>query len=197
VEVELDVLGQAIPAGHRLRLAVSTTMWPMVWPSPEVVELTLFTGSGSFLELPVRAAGGDLPSPVFGPPTEAPPLEVTLVDTVPPYRRITHDTVADTYVLEFNQGGEGRELLVEADIEMELRLLDRLTIREGDPLSAAVLCERRMGRSRSDWNVAVQTRSEMTADIDGFLVDDILEAFEDGKSVFLKTWTRRIPRDGV
>jgi putative CocE/NonD family hydrolase len=197
VEFELDVLGQAIPAGHRLRLAVSTTMWPLVWPSPEVVELTLFTGSGSFLELPVRAAGGDLPSPVFGPPTEAPPLEVTLVDTVPPYRRITHDTVADTYVLEFNQGGEGRELLVEADIEMELRLLDRLTIREGDPLSAAVLCERRMGRSRSDWNVAVQTRSEMTADIDGFLVDDILEAFEDGKSVFLKTWTRRIPRDGV
>ena len=173
-------------------------MWPLVWPSPEIVELTLFTGPGSFLELPVRAhEGGDAVAPIFGPPTEASPLEVTLEDTVPPYRRITHDTVADMYVLEFNQGGEGRELLVEADIEMELRLLDRLTIREGDPLSATALCERRMGRSRSDWNVAVQTRSEMTADVDGFLVDDVVEAFEDGKSVFRKTWTRRIPRDGV
>jgi hypothetical protein len=80
---------------------------------------------------------------------------------------------------------------------MELRLLDRLTIREGDPLSASALCERRMGRSRGEWNVAVQTRSEMTADLEGFIVVDVLEAFEDGQSVFLKTWTRRIPRDGV
>jgi putative CocE/NonD family hydrolase len=100
VEVDLDVLGQVVPAGHRLRLAVSTTMWPLVWPSPETVELKLFTGPGSFLELPVRATDEDGPAPAFGPPEEAPPLEVTLEDTVPPYRRITHDTVADTYVLE-------------------------------------------------------------------------------------------------
>jgi hypothetical protein len=28
IKIELDVIGQAIPAGYRLRLALSTTHWP-------------------------------------------------------------------------------------------------------------------------------------------------------------------------
>jgi hypothetical protein len=197
VELDLDMLGQAVPEGHRLRLAVSTTLWPLVWPSPEAVELTLIEGAGSFVDLPVRAA--DPPGvvvPTFEPAEEAPPLEMTVEEAVPPYRRITHDTVTDTYVLEFNQGGEGRARLVDADVEMEVRLIDRLTIREGDPLSAAVACERRMGRSREGWDVAVQVRSEMTADAESFLISDVLEAFESGRRVFVNARTRRIPRDG-
>jgi uncharacterized protein len=197
VELDLDMLGQAVPAGHRLRLAVSTTSWPLVWPSPVAVELTLIEGGGSYVDLPVRAA--DPPgvmAPTFEPAEEAPPLEVTLEEAVPPYRRITHDIVTDTYVLEFNQGGEGRSRLVDADVEMEVRLIDRLTIREGDPLSAAVACERRMGRSREGWDVAVQVRSEMTADAESFLISDVLEAFEGGRRVFVNTRTRRVPRDG-
>ena len=54
--VELNVLGQAVPAGHRLRLAVASTYWPWAWPSPEAVALTLHTAGESRLELPVRPA---------------------------------------------------------------------------------------------------------------------------------------------
>ena len=39
--------------GHRMRVAVSTTYWPLIWPSPEPVTLTLATGK-SALALPVR-----------------------------------------------------------------------------------------------------------------------------------------------
>lgn len=198
VELDLDVLGQVVSARHRLRLAVSTTSWPLLWPSPDVAELTLFTGNGSFVDLPVRAPDARDPvAPSFGPAEEAPPLEVTVEAARPAYRRITHDTVADTYVLEFNQGGEKRERLVDTDLRMEVRLLDRMTIREGDPLSAEVFCERRMARSRGDWNVAVQTRSHMTADLQSFLISDVLEAFEGGRRVFVKAWTRSVLRDCV
>jgi hypothetical protein len=197
VELDLDVLAQVVPAGHGMRLAVSTTSWPLVWPSPEVAELTLFAGGGTYVDLPVRAPDApDAPASAFEAPEEAPPLEVTVEEAVPAFRRITHDTVTDAYVLEFNQGGEGRERLVDAGVEMELRLLDRLMIREGDPLSAAVFTERRMGRRRAGWDVAVQTRSEMTADEESFLINDVLEAFEDGRRVFVKAWTRRVSRDG-
>ena len=55
VRVDLRVLGQAVPAGHRLRLAVAPGYWPWAWPSPEPVALTLHTAGESRLELPVRA----------------------------------------------------------------------------------------------------------------------------------------------
>ena len=39
--------------GSRIRIAVSTTFWPIVWPSPRPATLSLFTGE-STLCLPVR-----------------------------------------------------------------------------------------------------------------------------------------------
>ena len=46
----------------------------MVWPSPEVVTLTLFGGSGT-LPLPVRPSGADAPAaPTFAGPEEAPAM---------------------------------------------------------------------------------------------------------------------------
>lgn len=35
IEVPLQSAGYAIPAGHRVRVAVSNTYWPWVWPAPE------------------------------------------------------------------------------------------------------------------------------------------------------------------
>jgi uncharacterized protein len=35
VRVQLDDIAYRVPAGHRLRLAVSTAYWPMIWPAPE------------------------------------------------------------------------------------------------------------------------------------------------------------------
>ena len=54
VRVELGAVGQAIPAGHRLRLSIAPGYWPWIWPSPEPVELRLHTAGESRLELPER-----------------------------------------------------------------------------------------------------------------------------------------------
>ena len=70
VRVQLNDTGYAFLPGHRLRLAVSTQYWPMVWPSPEPVLLTVHGGR---LELPVRpprtvdADLRDLGEPTWGP----------------------------------------------------------------------------------------------------------------------------------
>ena len=37
----------AVPAGHALRLALSPTYWPWIWPSPEPVTLTAARRDGS------------------------------------------------------------------------------------------------------------------------------------------------------
>ena len=44
VKIPLNDIAQAFPAGHRIRLAVATSHWPIVWPSPEKASLSLSTG---------------------------------------------------------------------------------------------------------------------------------------------------------
>ncbi|HEX6103052.1 MAG TPA: CocE/NonD family hydrolase, partial [Alphaproteobacteria bacterium] len=44
ISVPLAMLGEAVPEGYRLRLAVSTSYWPIAWPAPDQVRLTLVTG---------------------------------------------------------------------------------------------------------------------------------------------------------
>lgn len=44
ISFKLDDIAYRIPAGHTLRVAVSSSYWPMVWPSPENVSLTIEAG---------------------------------------------------------------------------------------------------------------------------------------------------------
>ena len=55
VRVQLNDAGSVFPAGHRVRLALSTTYWPMIWPCPEKATLLI---SGGTLDLPVRPPPG-------------------------------------------------------------------------------------------------------------------------------------------
>ncbi len=45
VAFALDQMGYRLAAGHRLRLALSTTYWPFVWPSPAPATLSVTGGS--------------------------------------------------------------------------------------------------------------------------------------------------------
>src|SRR5438477_6481065 len=71
VRIKLNDAGSVFPAGHRVRLALSTAYWPMIWPSPERATLQIFGGT---LDLPVRPAQATgaglspLPSPESAPP---------------------------------------------------------------------------------------------------------------------------------
>ena len=82
VTVPLNAIGQSVPAGHRLRLALSPTYWPRAWPSPcSWSGPTLFAGGDSWLTLPVRPnrpddARSDPSPPPFDEPETAPGLEV-------------------------------------------------------------------------------------------------------------------------
>ena len=47
VRVPMQSTSYALPSGHLLRLAVSPTYWPWVWPSPDPVVLTVTRRAGS------------------------------------------------------------------------------------------------------------------------------------------------------
>ena len=62
--VQLSAIGCHIPAGHRLRVSLSPSYWPVVWPSPEVV--TLQVAGPAVMTVPLRQAR-DEPSVTFQP----------------------------------------------------------------------------------------------------------------------------------
>src|SRR5699024_9628088 len=55
-------VAQRFAAGHRIRLSISTSYFPLAWPAPRPATLTVYPAQCR-LDLPVRKAGPDAPAP--------------------------------------------------------------------------------------------------------------------------------------
>lgn len=195
VEVTLNSIAYRVQAGHRLRLAVSSSYWPWTWPPPEEATLTLFPSDASRLELPLVAHDcTDTPPAHFAVPERAP-----MPDHEPgPHwheRLVTRD-VATGRVETMARSGAGHRLLGD-DLEYHEAEEDRYAIRDGDPLSAEVVCVRTLRVGRGEWRTRVETHTSMSATLDSFLVTNVVEAYEREERIFVRTWHRTIPRDLV
>ncbi len=76
-------------------------------------------------------------------------------------------------------------------------LVERYTIRDGDPLSLKVHIERALELQRETWRVRVEARSTMRADAAHFHLSNHLDAYEGDTRVFSRSWTKNIPRNHV
>ena len=194
VAIPLKVVGQVIPSGHRLRLALSPTYWPHAWPSPEPVRLTVFAGPEAVLLLPIRTPqpADDAP-PLFEPPVAAPPLAIEMLEAPHRARVVARDGAVTS-----TRDVEGyRHRIIETGTTVGYRSEDTWMITEGEPLSAHEVCERTCELSRPGWDTRVTTRSEMSSTAEEFVLTDTVSAFEEGREVFERTTVTRIPRDLV
>jgi uncharacterized protein len=195
VRVPLDFIAQEIPAGHRLRLAVSPTYWPWAWPSPEPVTLTVF---GARIELPVRPRRPeDDRLPAFGEAEHSPPLEVETVAAGPAGRSLRRDLASGLVEQVFDWDLGGAQRFVPIDLVSEDSSRTVYSIVEGDPLSGRVHFRAASGMRRGEWRTRAEVESTMTADRDSFHVTTALDAYEGDTRVFARAWTFRFPRDHV
>jgi hypothetical protein len=66
--LQLHAASWVFPRGHRVRLAISNAMWPMIWPTPYPASAAVRLGaSGTRLVLPV-VPHEDRPAPTFADP---------------------------------------------------------------------------------------------------------------------------------
>ncbi len=197
VTFPLKVVGYTLPPGHRWRIALSPTHWPMVWPSPRPVTLTVFTGESSALTLPVRPSRpDDAQLPPFGPAEGSAPLPVEVLRTSNVERTRQMDGVTGR-TEQKNRFDFGRVRYTDNGLEVEDITTDTYTIVEGDPLSATARSDRFLEYQRGDWHIRLKTSSTMTADAEKFYVTNLLEAYEGNGRVFAKTWTFSVARDNV
>lgn len=197
VAVPLDVLGQQIPAGHRLEVALSPTYWPQAWPSPKPVTLTVYSGEATHMDLPVRTPQPeDEASGNFERPETAQVMEREIIRKEKRTREVSHDTVNGIWTLE-DFSDEGERKLPANGLQYGSINKNVYTIKENDPLSARVTCEWELTVGRDDWQTKLNTFSEMTSDEKNFYLTNTMTAFEGEKQIFNKTWKEEIPRDHV
>jgi uncharacterized protein len=168
VRIKLNDASSVFLAGHKVRLALSTAYWPMIWPSLERATLRIFGGT---LDLPLRPprAADVLLSPL-PEPQSAPPEKPTII------RR-------------------GDMRIERIGLELGTDSKSRLHVEEDDPLSAAAELRRTWTMSREAWQIRIETQMRLSCTRDVFLLQAGLRAFEGTNEVCCREWDRSIPRD--
>jgi uncharacterized protein len=171
VRIQLNDAGSVFPAGHRVRLAISTAYWPMIWPCPEKATLLI---SGGALDLPVRppSAADALLSPLPGPES-APPEKPTML----------------------RRGDMRVERIDRIDLELGAKGKWQYHVEENDPLSAVAELQRTQTMSREAWQIRIETRMRLSCTRDAFLLEASLRAYEGEQEVCRRDWDRAIARD--
>ena len=192
VSLELNDLGHRFTTGHRLRLSLSTSYWPLAWPSPQPVCLQVI-GAGTALDLPVRTPTALDDEVGFAPPDYAPPV-ATIQQRAPEHRwRVHRDLETSASELEVIMD-EGAKAIEEVDLVMRDRTWESYRSVGDDfaSIEGEVIAERSL--RRADWHVQTRTRTLLQADTEAFYVCAELDAWEGGERVFSRNWQRRIAR---
>jgi len=193
VRIELNEIGYALPAGHRLRIGLSTAYWPMLWPCPEPVQVTVFAGE-SVLELPVRPPRPADAQVAFEPPVTAPPLDITTLRPGETTRRITRDIATGITSLEVVHD-DGLSRIVENGLMTEHRKALRFRIADDDPTSARAEVDMRIvSENDTGWNARIETRSVVSCSAEDFFIEAEVHAFEGEHRIFSRSWARVIGR---
>jgi len=199
VRVPLADAGYSFVKGHRLRVAVSTTYWPLIWPSPEPVTLTLHAGK-SFIELPVRPPRKEDAQVKFKPVEAAPPFKRTPLAAGGRNRVVRTDMGKNETIVEVtDSSGRGRYDEIE-NLIAEARSTERYRIVEGDPLACEAEVTWTWLFERGDWGTRTEMRTKVACDKKDFIVTARLEAYERNgqgdKQVFARDFSERIRRNG-
>ncbi len=201
VTVRMNDIAHRFAAGSVVRLAISSAYWPMAWPSPEVVTLTIHTADGC-LRLPARPPAeidGAL-APFEPPRTAHPTSRQTPLAPAHLVRSIERDLVSDEVIHRVvSEGGDLEAGAVaridEIDLELGHSVQRRSSIRDADPLSARAEMTERLMLRRGEWHVRIKASTEMTASREHFFVRARLEARLGEEQVFAREWDERIERD--
>jgi putative CocE/NonD family hydrolase len=200
VVVDLLDIGYRLPAGHRLRVALSPSYWPFAWPSPEPVKIRV--RGPSRISLPERKPLAE-PAVAFLPPESAPGPTITCIRPGRDFQRLAifdlaHNTVTRRLIGSGGAyGGEGMYLLHDIGLGMEYRGEREQTIELGNPESAVTEHKQRITFQRPGWEAVVETRVRLGSTQSEFVLNCDVDVYDNDVRLLTRSWNRRIPRQNV
>ena len=176
--------------GHRIRLALSGSYWPLAWPAPRPARLTLRLGRAR-LTLPVLAGAPSALSRPFAPPLGQPER----------FDRVREGRLSRSRIVE----ADGTIVTAWHQPLTSLRFHEtgtvfgsetsaRHAIHPDDPLSATSRFDHRMRFERPDGVAEVTGRAEVRATATTYRLSGGVTASWDGAPVFERSWSPIVTR---
>lgn len=193
VRVQLNDIAQTLPKGHRIRIAISSSYFPLAWPPPQSTQLKIHTGK-SRLWLPVRTPKKES---IRFPEAEASAASQKQQLTEGHHNwRVIRELDEDISTLEVINDN-GRYRLEDINLTVQRKTEEWYSYQADDfnSVKGETLWTRSL--QRDDWNIKTATRTVLRCDATWFYLDAELDAYEGDKRVFSKNWNRRIRRNLV
>ncbi len=193
VAIPLRATGYRFSAGHRIRLAVHTAMWPIVWPSPYAGELHVHhgTAAASRLVLPVLPDDVPTPEPPVFDTSDAGVREVGAGEEDPAVWEVAEDVLRGEVAVTIGEGGAS--LLEDGS---RVYSAERLVLRASDPDPAHASLDTEVAYTWSgpDFSADIRAVGRIASDEAAFDVRVELHVRLDGEPFFARAWSERIAR---
>jgi hypothetical protein len=177
--------------GHHLRLALSNSYWPFVWPSPNAGRLTLLRGH---LDLPLHQGQTQGWTP---PPAEtSAPWQHKVLRQGASTRKIETDLISGKISLVISDD-LGDDENAAHGLQTGSTMSELWEIHPDDPLSARAVHTWEQRLSRGDWRVRTEAWAEMTATPSHLQLKARLRAFEGDELVFDRSYEENVERQFV
>ncbi|MDH6232108.1 putative CocE/NonD family hydrolase [Mesorhizobium soli] len=195
VRFPLNQCAHRFSKGSSIRLALSTSYWPMVWPSPEAAKVTVELRDSTLL-LPVRKNAQ--PEDSTAAPEPARSYPVLAVEKLTDAHDSTErgvDADGRSFFETFDDFGWNSDL--ETGLATHSNVRQRFSVKPDDPLTAEAFAEWTMDLKRDGWEIRTNSHHRMTCDATHFHIEAGISTFENGKPVYEHYWNQKIPRDHI
>ncbi len=192
IRIKLDDIAYRVPVGHKLRVSISTSYFPMMWPAPEPVTLTVYAGK-SALHLPVRKPVEHETPVVWQQADAAEPLKLKELSKPRHARDTTIDPKSGEMRMEIIDDF-GRNEIVAHKLQTYSIGRETYTILPDDPLSAKMETHWTEELKRGKWQVRTETYGRLTSTKTHWIVWGKIDAFEGKKRVLTKEFNEQIER---
>jgi uncharacterized protein len=194
LKIVMHLTSWVFPKGHKIRIAISNAMWPMVWPTPYamITSLKLGGADGSRVVLPVVPVKGKVP-PAFAkvePSEQRPdiqaegfpwPGEWTVERDEARHKTTVHWSGKDAAQFSWGKVMDYEKLTYSAD--------------DAHPDISSALGEAESIFALTDRELRWRGHLSVTSDVHNFYYKYTRELLKDGVLLKTKTWQETIPRD--
>ncbi|WP_047306278.1 CocE/NonD family hydrolase [Pseudomonas fluorescens] len=190
VRFNLDHVGYRLPAGYRLRLALSTASFPLLWPARELTTLTLLPEVQS-VQLPVFI--GEPVACPFEAPQSAPPANLEIIRAAAPKRTLSEDVTSGEVCVRIDDD-LGAMRLLDHGLWVDQCCTEQYRTLPWDPLSTRADIQWQYRAGRGTWSVEVDSTLGLHADAQWFYLQATQVARLDGRQIHQRQWHKRIAR---
>ncbi|GAB5468354.1 MAG: CocE/NonD family hydrolase [Rhodospirillales bacterium] len=191
VEIVLGAAAHRFAAGHRIRLALSTSYWPLLWPARAPVSLDL-EAEGSHLDLPLLPATAE-PWARFGPADGAEPQPRSQLAPASGTRRVTRDIAEQSSSYQVSDRAAHTRKLADG-LETWGETTRRYSVADADPAAASMEIDRKLGVGRPGCWLSTRVQVSFAGEPEAFRSQVKLSVWENDDLLLEREIERRSPR---